>query len=96
MKHGDIISVIWDDAHSVDGWMTKAQLEQTVSDPLSRVISAGIFVTKTKKALVITMGITDYGSYDNTLEIPLTTIVKTRVLEKSETNFVKLNKGGHK
>lgn len=86
MKHGDVIRVTWDDAHSYDGWMNQHEMDSSIKSPCSRVISCGLFIAKTKKALILTQGVSEYGHYLGSLEIPLSTIVSTKILERSQVN----------
>jgi hypothetical protein len=86
LKHGDIIRVIWVDAHYVPGWLYPSEMEQSIKDPCSTIVSAGLFVAKTKTALIITRGISELGNYEGTLEIPLSVVKSTKILEKSMVN----------
>ena len=83
MKRGDIVRVVWTDAHSIQGWSGPHEIDRTIQDPLSKCIHAGLFIAKTKTALILTFGISAYGNCDGTIEIPLSCIESTKILEAS-------------
>jgi hypothetical protein len=83
LKYGDIIRVVWIDAHSVPGWMDRHEMDYSIKNPCAAIVSAGLFVAKTKTALIITRGISENGNFEGSLEVPLSTIKSTKVLEKS-------------
>lgn len=84
MRFGDIVKVYWVDAHSLYGWMDKAELKTATEKPLSDCIHVGFFVAKTKTAIIITHGIAAVGLNDGTMEIPLAWVKKTKILERSQ------------
>lgn len=87
-NYGDLVKVIWDDAHSAQGWIQHQDIEHFTNDPLSRCIHAGLFVKKTKEAFILTFGISSHGSIDGTIEVPLSCIVETKLLEESSLEAI--------
>jgi hypothetical protein len=88
LKRGDIVKVIWDDAHSAQGWIADHDVEHFINNPLSRCIHVGLFVAQTEKALILTFGMSEHGTIDGTIEIPPSCIIEMKVLEESEVEKI--------
>jgi hypothetical protein len=88
MKLGDVIRVDWVDAHTVHGWMDQHEMNRSISDPCATVVSAGLFVAETETAIIITRGISEYGSYEGSLEIPKSTIKDIKFLEENNIDVI--------
>jgi hypothetical protein len=77
-KENDIVEVIWEDSHAVDGWQLK-EAESYLNEDLSAK-NVGYFIKDLPNSIVLACGITDH-SHGGLWQIPKITIKEIRIIK---------------